>query len=212
VSISVYGIGVVEETPSGGGKYTQTTIGCAFDAPAGIAVDSQETLYVTNRSGSRVNKETLTDTCSTMGIVASGLSAPTGLALDSSASVYVIQTGAPGTMLKETPSGSGYNPSTVAGGGNFNGVAVDGKGNVFLTGDNGDLYEYSPPNINSVAYSYSVLAIGFAVPAGVAVDTNGNIYVVNTGFNLVVKIPPSTTNAQHPRKPFVIPPPTAKKR
>jgi streptogramin lyase len=205
VFITVLGLGVMKEAPSGGGKYTQTAIGCAFDAPGGIAVDGQGTLYVTNRSGSRVNKETPTDTCSTMGLVASGLSAPTGLALDASSSVYVIQTGAPGTVVKETASGNGYSAATVAGGGNFNGVAVDTKGNVFLTSGNGDLYEYSPPSINSVNYSYLTLAIGFAVPAGVAADTNGNVYVVNTGYNQVVKIPVATANAQRRRKPFVIP-------
>lgn len=150
-----------------------------------------------------------------MGLVVSGLSAPTGLALDSSSSVYVIQAGAPGTVLKETPSGNRYNASTVAGGGTFNGIAVDaehdGKGNVFLTSGNGTAYEYSPPNINSVIYSYVALAIGFAVPAGVAADTSGNIYVVNTGFNLVVKIPVAPINAQRRRKPFVIPKPATTK-
>jgi hypothetical protein len=79
-----------------------------------------------------------------MGLVANGLSAPTGLALDGSSSVYVIQSGAPGTVLKEVASGNGYSATTVAGGGNFNGVAVDAKKNVFLTAGDGSIYEYSP--------------------------------------------------------------------
>lgn len=99
----------------------------------------------------------------------------------------------------------------MPGGGTFNGIAVDGKGNVFLTSGNGTAYEYSPPNINSVNYSYVALAIGFAVPAGVAADTSGNIYVVNTGFNLVVKIPVAPINAKRRRKPFVIPRPATTK-
>ena len=211
VFITVLGNGVVQETPSGGGKYTQTTIGCAFDVPGGVAVDGQGTLYVTNRTGSRINSEKPADTCSTLGLVASGLSAPTGLAVDSSSSIYVIQSGAPGTVLKEILSGNGYNATTVAGGGNFNGLAVDTKKNLFLTAGDGSVYEYSPPNINGVNYSYIALAIGFAVPSGVAADANGNIYVVNTGFNQVVKIPVAPINAQHRRKPFVIPKPATTK-
>jgi streptogramin lyase len=211
VFITVLGNGVVQETPSAGGKYTQTTIGCAFDVPGGIAVDGQGTLYVTNRTGSRINSEKPTDTCSTMGLVTSGLSSPTGLAIDSSSSVYVIQTGVPGTVLREAPSGNGYNAMMVAGSGSYNGVAVDAKKNVFLTGGNGSVYEYSPPGINGVIYSYVVLAIGFAVPTGVAADTNGNIYVVNTGFNQIVKIPVAPINGQRHRKPFVIPHPAPTK-
>ena len=211
VFITVLGNGVVEATPSGGGKYTQRPIGCAFDAPGGVAVDYQGTLYVTNRSGSRINSEKPTDTCSTMGLVASGLSAPTGLAIDGSSSVYVIQSGAPGTVLKEVASGNGYSATTVAGGGTFNGVAVDAKKNVFLTAGDGSVYEYSPPNINSVNYSYFALAIGLTVPTGVAADTNGNIYVVNTGQNQVIKIPVAPTNAQRRRKAFVVPPAAATK-
>ena len=110
----------------------------------------------------------------TIGTVISGCS---GIAVDVNQNVFVTSNGA----IYELPSnGTSYGaPITLnAGSGNFRGVAVDAKGNVFV----GDLASNTVKEIPFSGGVYGApitVGSGLNAPFSVAVDKNGRLYVLD---------------------------------
>ena len=83
-------------------------------------------------------------------------------------------------------------PITTLGGG-FNspeGVAVDGRGNVYVADTGNNTVKEMPAGCASSS-CVKTLGGGFASPNGVAVDGYGNVYVADT-FNSAVKEMPAS--------------------
>ena len=116
-------------------------------------------------------------------VPSSQLRSPEGVAVDTGGNVYIADTGN-GRVLKETFSQGVYTESTVASGGLGSGVAVDARGNVYVTGNNQVVKE----TLSGSGYTASTVASsGLNEPIGVAVDVCGNVYIADTGNNRVLK-------------------------
>jgi hypothetical protein len=212
VYISVYGSGVYEQkllspTPTSGYGPPTLVIHCLTLGQ--IAGDNHANLVVVDTGQGVVFKEPtgqpFVDCGPTLygnngAIVASGLSKPRFVATDASGDVFVDTNSA--QLLKETPSGSGYNQSVVT---TLSGIAsITGIGMSFAqTGGSRLGYVYvaagnlstvyaeipsGPPS--SVSYSQQTLCNAYLLfPQGVAVDGGNNVFVVDTASNSVLEIP-----------------------
>ena len=157
-------------TPGNLGSADGTGAAAQFDAPSGIAVDSQGNLYVADTANSTIRKITpmgaVTTLAGSPGVVgeADGIGAaasfdhPYGTAVDASGNVYVADTGNNG-VRKITSAGV---VTTLAGG---------------------------SPGATSPGYSDGTgRAARFYSPMAVAVDANGNVYVADSGNSLIREI------------------------
>jgi sugar lactone lactonase YvrE len=180
----VYNERVLKETLSGG-TYTQSIVtdfalgGLEF--PNQIAVDSSGNVYITDPDNKRVLKETLSGGSYTQSIIGSGLSGPYGVAVDSSGNVYIADNYLE-KLFKETLAGTTYTQSVIASypttiwAGNMENVAVDGLGNVYVSGENGNVGVATPIS-NGGYITANLLYANYAW--GVAVDSHNNIYATN---------------------------------
>lgn len=112
---------------------TATTL----SAPAAVAVDASGKLYIADVGNNRVVVETLSGvTSSNEAVLSSGIAAPSGVAVDLLGNVYVTN-GGTGTAFKAAPGSSAYAApvaiSTRATLQSIAGVALDGRGNLYLS-------------------------------------------------------------------------------
>jgi len=170
--------------------------------PAGVAVDSEENVYVTNNglgSTNRASSVMIYPAGSTTpsGAIqgsATGLSDPQAIAIDKNGNIYVANEhtkGIENNTITVYSAGSTGNVAPIqtiggsnAGLSNPSGIAVDNSGKiyvanssdntvtVYLAGSTGNV----PPSTTIGGYD-----TGLSNPSGVAVDGNGNIYVSNEG-------------------------------
>jgi sugar lactone lactonase YvrE len=183
---------------------TQSVVASGFTSPAGVAVDGNGTVYITDSgSGDKLYLETpsgSTYTQSTLGLA--GAPALQGLAVDGAGNVYFADSqnnyvdtafyfegkNDSVTPLCDLQVGCGLNGPT--------GVAADLNGNIYIadTGNNRVLEEiYSSGNTYNSAYNYelqAVVAEGLSAPQAVAADSSGNVYIVDTGNNRILKEAP----------------------
>jgi sugar lactone lactonase YvrE len=154
--------------------------------PVFMAFDSSGNLYVSQQTGTTVDKITPGGVVSTF---ATGLNGPTGLAFDTSGNLYVSNygNGSGTTVSKITPGGV---VSTFATGLNGpEGLAFDSKGNLYAgnlgNGDSGTTVSKITPS-----GSVSTFATGLSAPVGMAFDSKGNLYVANYNNGTVSEITP----------------------
>jgi sugar lactone lactonase YvrE len=177
---------------------TILTLGSGFSYPEGVAVDANGNVYVADTSNNAI-KEILAVNGSipvspTINIVGNGFLQPRSVAVDGSGNVYACETIASVQEILAVDGSIPASPTivTLASGftSDLSGVAVDGRGNLYLT----DWYKsevFEIPAVNgSIPSSPNVLTIatGLSYPYGVAVDSSGNIYVPNWGNSEVVKL------------------------
>jgi tripartite motif-containing protein 71 len=161
-----------------------------FNTPVGIAVDQQGDIYVADVGNHRIQKlSSLGQPLTQWHTVGSGTGESTeigyDLALDASGNVYVsephpfsdgndrIQKFSPAGEPLATWGGSG------SGEGQFSqptGLAVDGKGNVFVVDSHNSRIEELSSTGRYVA-QWAAPAAGFKFVSKVALDDHGNIYV-----------------------------------
>jgi sugar lactone lactonase YvrE len=105
-----------------------------------------------------------------------GLDHPSGVTVDAKGSVFFAESGS-GTVYKETRSGDGYQRTAVAAALNDpTAVAMDGKGNLYVTAGNAVYKE----TLLAGSYSQSTAVTNFADPVGIAVDGSGNLYLTSS--------------------------------
>jgi DNA-binding beta-propeller fold protein YncE len=173
---------------SNGVVTTLATGSLTLGTTAGVVVDFQGNVYVTDRTNSQVvefpSNGGAPSVLSITGLSPS-LDAPSGLAIDSSGNLYIADTGN-NRIVKVTNTGSGSVISTPTITLNApQGVAVDISGNVYIsnTGSN-QIVEVPSGGGNASAD----LTGSLANPRGIAVDPLGNLYVADTGNSRVIKV------------------------
>jgi sugar lactone lactonase YvrE len=169
-------------------------VSATFNNPSGVAVDSQDNVYVADTGNNVVRKIAAgTNVVSTF---ASGFSSPEGIATDSAGNVYVADTGHNAVDLITTTGAV----STIATG--FNGpnaLVVDSAGNVYVSDFKNDVIK----KLTKSGTSYAVTTLAgtagvvgdvdgagtsarFNNVNGITVDSSGNLYVTDT-LNRVVR-------------------------
>ncbi len=196
-----------------------------FNSPGGIGVDRQGNVFVADVFNHRIRKITPSGVVSNFAGTghpgylddAHGLLAefnfPVDLAVDENGNLYVADEGN-NKIRKITPAGS---VSTFAGSGSVgaldnrvgvlatfnqpNGIAADGKGNVYVADQLNHKVRKITPNgaVSTLAgsgqagFSDNIIGIlaSFNNPRGIAVDRIGNVYVCDAGNQKIRKISPS---------------------
>ncbi len=188
-----------------------STLGGGFSDPYGVAVDGSGNIYVANAGNSTV--EEMPPGCSSSACVTSlggGFGSPYGVAVDGSGNIYVADHQK--YAVYEMPPGCASSACVSSLGGPilFPGsaypsvllpldVAVDGSGNIYVSDDNGWVYEM-PPGCASGAcmtllgrnsLGQSIFPPGY----GIAVDGSGNVYSTGNGGSAVFEMPPGCTSS-----------------
>jgi sugar lactone lactonase YvrE/type II secretory pathway pseudopilin PulG len=192
-----------------------------FYYPAGVAVDSSGTVYVTDNGNHSIRKISPAGVVSTLAGsgtagfgdgtgAAAQFDNPYGVAVDSSGTVYVADA-FNHRIRKITPAGvvstlagstRGFSDGTGAAA-QFSvpiGVAVDSSGTVYVAdAANHSIRKISPAGVVSTLAGSGTpgfadgtgAAAQFQGPSGVAVNASGTVYVADTYNNLIRKISPA---------------------
>jgi sugar lactone lactonase YvrE len=178
-----------------------------FDLPNGVAVDNANNVYVSDLGNNAIRTITPGGLVTTFSLdSAPGTTGegggPVGVAVDADGNIYVpfnynqpdgyIPLGIP--VFKITPGGT-VEPSLGFSSDNRtqfsivpNGVAVDGAGNVYVTGGpSGGISKITPAGVVTALASAGDFGIDEYL-TGVAVDAAGNVFVADTGENEICTI------------------------
>ena len=172
---------VLKETPSTTG-FKETTVD-NVQAPVGVAVDEDGHIDIVYTSG-------IFTAFRTDGYLGTGLSSASGVAVDTSDNLYIASTSAPGSILKETLSGSNYVSSTILLPTSFvpSGVTVDPFGNLYVSYTDNGIGRVIKLTPSASGYIQSTIPTeGLSQPAGLAVDASGNVFIADSGNGRVVK-------------------------
>ncbi|HSU33113.1 MAG TPA: hypothetical protein VLJ11_17945 [Bryobacteraceae bacterium] len=169
---------------------TVATPGYTLFVPGGVAVDPQNSLYISDTAHNRVLK--LNQQTQAVSVVNPSLSSPQEIVLDSNGNLYVAESGSQ-DVRKIAADGS---ISTVATGlVSPTGVAFDNATQSLYIADNGDAAHGVNGSIKKVDQNGTVST--FNVPGGVlhpstVAFANGILYLVDNGAGVVEKINVST--------------------
>jgi DNA-binding beta-propeller fold protein YncE len=163
--------------------------------PAGIAIDSQQRLYVTDEWNQRVSvfdtEGNLLDEWGEAGSGAGQFDRPSGIAFDAGENLLVVDA-RNHRVQRLTRNGRFLSQwgSSGTGPGQFNmpwGVALNASGQIYVTDWRNDrVQKFSPEGDFILEWGSSGRGAGeFNRPAGIAVDHDGDVYVVDWHNNRV---------------------------
>jgi streptogramin lyase len=165
---------------------TTVTLGQAFNAPTGVAVDGSGNVFVADYDNDAVKELLAAGGYVTVNTLGGGFSGPSGVAVDSHGNVFVADWGH--NAVKEILAAGGYVTVNTLGSGfsNPSGVAVDSYGNVFVA-------DYGNNAVKEIVaaggyVSVNTLGSGFDGPSGVALDADGNVFVADFYHGAVKEI------------------------
>ncbi|MFT3976836.1 MAG: hypothetical protein QM688_06955 [Sphingomonas bacterium] len=179
-----------------------------FGDPFAVAIDAHGVLYVADAGDTgRIRR---IDAGGNVRTLPGSFDTPSGLALDSAGNVYVAETGGnairrigpDGTVTRIAGDGiAGYRDGSAAQA-RFNGpigVAVDGKGNVYVADSYNDRIRLitADGQVRTVAGGDAPgfsdgqgPAAAFDTPTGIAIDRHGALLVADTGNSAIRRISP----------------------
>jgi len=224
VVTTLAGLGGVSGSTNGTGSAAR------FNAPRGVAVDTNGNVYVADTYNNSIREVTPGGEVTTVAGFATGgpgsadgtggvarFSLPVGLAMDSAGNLYVgdqnnhtIRQVTPAGVVT-TLAGQAGLPGYLEGTGTNaqfsypDGVALDSAGNLYVADSGNNAIRVLTPV--GTDWVVSTLATGFNDPNGVAVDTNGIVYVGDSGNNRIAKVTPTgmvTTLASGFNIPFLV--------
>jgi serine/threonine protein kinase, bacterial len=154
-------------------------------SPWGIAVDSADTVYVTEAANNQVLK--LAAGVSSA-LPFTGLDSPSGVAVDAAGDLYVTNITTVGSkQVLKLEAGSGSQTTVPFTGLNSpGGVAVDTEGALYVTDvANSQVLRLAAGSADPTVLPFS----GLHGPTAVAVDAAGDVYVSDQGDNRVLELP-----------------------
>ncbi len=180
-----------------------------FGDPYGVAVDSENNIYVADNEFGNIRKITPSFVVSTIVGSATQFNRPKGVVVDSENNIYIVDSQA-NKIYKITTSGE---VSTLAGStqgfadgvgsaAQFffpHGIIIDAQGNLYVADwGNSRIRKITPSGeVSTIAGSTSGFADGtgsmakFDHPSGIAIDSENNIYVTDQRNNMIRKITPT---------------------
>jgi streptogramin lyase len=177
----------------------QSVVGTGYIYPSSVAVDAAGDVFIAD-----YNQPTLFEVPAGGGPtvpVGSGVGQPTAVAVDGAGNLYVTD-GLTGITYQLHPIGGGaYSaPTNIAGFTNPQGLAVDGKGDVFVIHNTFITELLQLDGAVSATGATANVSTGFGGsngfgPRGVAVDSNGNVYVADTVNNALLEVPAGCLNS-----------------
>lgn len=183
------------------------SISSNMNGPMGLAVDSENVLYVANHVNS-----TIVQLKSSGFTISSNLRYPRGLAIDSSGNLYTSN------WVDHTISkfnSSGIFQMTIGNPANLNspwGLATDQSDNLYAS--NGGMNTISKFDSAGNYLSVGSISTNLSNPMGLAIDRSGNLYSANNGNNTISTYDPSgkfmfswSTGAVSPLAIAIIPEP-----
>ncbi|NOV04752.1 S-layer homology domain-containing protein [Paenibacillus planticolens] len=159
-----------------------------FNNPSGVAVGSDGTVYVTDKTNHKIKKLSSTGSTSAWEDITNlqTFYAPSGIAVGSDGSLYVADAGI--GQIKKLPSGeSAWEDITHSGGFNFpGGIAVGSDGTLYVADTVNNKIKKLPSGGSTwedITYSGN-----FFYPSGVAVGNDGTLYVADTYHSQIKKL------------------------
>ena len=187
------------------GNVDGTGAAAKFSELSNIAVDSSNTIYVTDANNNNIRKITQAGVVTTFA-TSMAIFSPDTIAIDSAGNLYV---GANWVIDKITPTGTvstfltyypgSLNSNTI---GTVNGIAVDNTGNVYLSNYGSSGLEQSILKVNQAGVLTTLAGAGsgstdgtgtaalFGSLSGLSLDSSGNIYIADLGNNTIRKVSP----------------------
>ncbi|TYB79952.1 hypothetical protein ES674_08525 [Bizionia myxarmorum] len=190
-----------------------------FNAPEGIAIDSQGNLYIADRDNNKIRKITPNGAVTTLAGNTAGYAdgtgadaqfyGPTGITVDNQDNLYVADN-RNNKIRKVTQNGmvstvAGSNPGDTDGTGTnaqFYGpqeITADSQGNLYIadSGNHKIRKINSSGEVTTIAGSIEGNADGtgidaqFYIPIGITLDSQGNLYIADSYNHRIRKITPS---------------------
>lgn len=173
-----------------------------FNQPRGVAVDANNNVYVADSNNftiRRITPEgTVTTLAGTAGLTGSvngtGASARFGyikaLAVDRNGNVYAAEEYS--GIRRISPSGVVTTFPVSGCSGNFEGIAIDAVGNLYVADADG-ICKISPTGVGELLPAVPSSDGLFDTPRGLAVDAAGNVYVADSFHELIRKVSPAGT-------------------
>lgn len=167
-------------------------------APAFIAFDAYNNMYVANKNNSTISKISPSGTVTEAWASLAASSYPYGMVIDAAGNLYTVNRAPSMTVSKITPSHDGTSATVIQtwaslGGQEAYTIAIDASGNLYVP------YVYqnriakivpSPSGTSGIINtSWATLATG-ANPYSISFDATGNLYTANSN-NTISKITPS---------------------
>jgi trimeric autotransporter adhesin len=150
-----------------------------LNAPAGLAVDQNDNVYIADSGNNKVRK-----VYNGVIITVFNTPAPTGVALDPTGMLWVAGSGYFGTIVQQIPSVASARD-----------VTVDASGNVYTTSGGYVLEIPAGGSVTTIAGSGTSPNFGgdggpatsaqLNAPSGIAVDSSGNWYIADTANNRI---------------------------
>lgn len=175
----------VASVRSNGANETVSTGNISLQAPAGVVIHPNGTLYIADTGAGQVLKIAPGGNVSTLAIT--GLTSPKGLALDNSGNLYIVDS-TNNKVIKVTPDGAQSNIDmgsiTLT---NPYGIAVDASNNIYLSEPASGRILIVPSTGSASAYSITTTT-PLNNPSGLATDRSGNLYIADKGNDRIVKV------------------------
>jgi autotransporter-associated beta strand protein len=172
-----------------GGSGTGTGATAQFNAPTGIAVDTNDNVFVVDTANNRIDEITLAGVQTVLPFT--GLTNPAAIAVDGADNLFVTDPIL--NQVIELPFGGAQITLAITGLNYPTGIAVDQNDDVFVADTmNSRIVEFTAGGVQSILPFSGTT--GLYLPGAVAVDTNGDVYVANAGSNNIVEL--SATGVQ----------------